>query len=134
MTAPNIVDVQAIKGLTSVANFLITSANTIVENLASSNNVIKLNDIVISNIDGTANADVTVLFNRGNNASYLCKNITVPANASFILVSKEWAMYLEEGDSISAYASANGDLAISASYEIISEQSISANNTTITNV
>ena len=106
MTAPNIVDVAAIKGLTSAANYLTTSEDTIVENPASSNNVIKLNDIVISNIDGTANADVTVLFNRGNNASYLCKNITIPADASFNLVTKEWAMYLEEGDSISAYASA----------------------------
>jgi hypothetical protein len=133
MTAPNIVDVAGIKGVTSIANFLKTSANTIVENPASSNNVIKLNSIVISNIDGAANSDATVIFSRSGTPYHICKTVEVPPLASLVVVAKETALYLEEGDSITAYASTNEDLSISASYEIISEQSITANSINLVN-
>lgn len=124
MTAPNIVDVNSIKAFSAAKSTLTTSAQKIIENPASSNCVIKVNDVIITNIDGTNAADVTVDFYRSSTSYPLGYTITVPADASLVLMSKETSIYLEEGDSIRALASANGDLNISISYEIISESDI----------
>lgn len=124
MTAPNIVGVNSIKAFSAAKSTLTTSAQKIIENPASSNCVIKVNDVIITNIDGTNAADVTVNFYRSSTSYPLGYTITVPADASLVLMSKETSIYLEEGDSIRALASANGDLNISISYEIISESDI----------
>ena len=121
MTAPNIVDIAAIKGESSVKTTLTTSPSTIVFNQVDSNQVYKLNSVVVTNVDGTNAADVTVqLARQGVNYSII-STASVPADASLIVVSKETGIYLEEGDAIQAFASANGDLDISVSYETIAE-------------
>jgi hypothetical protein len=121
MTAPNIVDVADIKGESSVKTTLTTSPSTIVFNQVDSNQVYKLNSVVVTNVDGTNAADATVqLARQGVNYSII-STASVPADASLIVVSKETGIYLEEGDAIQAFASANGDLDISVSYETIAE-------------
>ena len=64
MTAPNIVNVSTITAKTASAA-LGTSAASIVSNAASSNKVFKINTILVSNVDGTNNADVTIYLNDG---------------------------------------------------------------------
>lgn len=119
MAAPNIVNVTTITGKT-VGAALTTSSADIVTNAAASGKVFKINAIYVSNVDGTNNADVTVgFFDSSANATYeLANTITVPADASLDLISKH--IYLEEGDKITALASANSDLEIVVSYEEIS--------------
>ena len=119
MAAPNIVNVATITGKT-VGAALTTSSADIVTNSAASNKVFKVNAIYVANIDGTNNADVTVgFFDASASATYrLAYTITVPADATLDVLSK--AIYLEEGDKITALASANGDLEIVVSFEEIS--------------
>jgi hypothetical protein len=50
---------------------------------------------------------------------HIAKTIVVPADATQILCSKDTYFYLEEGDSIRAFASANGDLELVVGYEEI---------------
>ena len=121
MTAPNIVDVAAIKGESGVKTTLTTSPSTIVFNQVDSNQVYKLNSVVVTNVDGTNAADVTVQLARQGVDYSIISTASVPADASLIVVSKETGIYLEEGDAIQAFASANGDLDISVSYETIAE-------------
>jgi hypothetical protein len=119
MAAPNIVNVATITGRT-VGAALTTSSADIVTNSAGSGKVFKVNAILVANVDGTNNADVTVgFYNADNTTTYkIAHTITVPADATLDVMSK--AIYLEEGDKITALASANSDLEIVVSYEEIS--------------
>lgn len=121
MAAPNIVNVGTIIGKT-YANVLTTSNVLHVVNGSSSGNVIKVNSIVVSNVDGSSAADVTLEINTaaGNGTPYrLVNTVSVPADASLIVTDKTTSFYLEENQSIKGFASANSDLEIVISYEII---------------
>ena len=119
MTAPNIVNVAVISGKTAVAN-VTTVAADLVSNPASSGKVFKINDIIIANIDGTTAADITVSVYRSSIEYKLASTISVPADATLIVISKDTALYLEENDAIRVTASADGDLQAVCSYEEIS--------------
>lgn len=120
MAAPNVVNVTAITGSTDILN-VTTTATAIVSNGAASNLLYKVNSLIVSNIDGTNNADVTVDLFRGGTAYRIASTITVPADASLVVITKEIGLYLEEGDSLRCTASANGDLQAICSYEIIGD-------------
>jgi len=119
MAAPNIVNVATITGKT-VGAALTTSSADIVTNSAGSGKVFKINAIFVSNVDGTNSADVTVgFYNADNTTTYkLASTITVPSDSTIDVMSK--SIYLEEGDKITALASAANDLEIVVSYEEIS--------------
>lgn len=120
MANPNIVNVSSILGKVS-GNALTTSAQTIVNNPSSSNKIVKVNSLVISNINGTASADVTAyLLKNGVTTLYIAYTVAVPADATLVLVSKDTSLYLEENDSILALASANSYLHTIVSFEDIS--------------
>lgn len=118
MAAPDIVSVAHIYGKT-VGAALGTSSADILTNSAGSGKVFKVNAIYVANVDGTNNADATVgFYDASATATYkLASTITVPADATLDIISK--SIYLEEGDKITALASASGDLEIVVSYEEI---------------
>lgn len=120
MAAPNIVNVTSIYGKSVGAALTITSAD-ILTNPAASGKVFKVNAVYVANVDGTNNADVTVTwFDSSAAATYnLAKTVTVPADATLVVVDKDAQLYLEEGDKISALASVLGDLEITISYDDI---------------
>lgn len=119
MAAPNIVNVSTITGKTAL-QAVGTSATAIVTNSGGSNKVFKINSLVISNVDGTNSADITVDVFRSAVAYRVASTIAVPADATLVVISKETAMYLEEGDTLRLTASAAGDLEAVCSYEEIS--------------
>lgn len=119
MAAPNIVNVSTITGKTAVLA-VTTSATAIVSNGAGSNKVLKINSLVIANVDGTNSADITVDLFRSSVAYRLASTITVPGDATLVVISKDNPIYLEEGDSLRCTASANSDLEAVCSYEDIS--------------
>lgn len=119
MTAPNIVNVTTIIGKTAVQS-VGTSATVIVENTTSSGKVIKINSLIASNIDGTNACDITANVVRSATSYALASTITIPSDATLVIISKDTSLYLEEGDSITLLASAAGDLQAICSYEEIS--------------
>jgi len=124
MAAPNVVNVATITGKTAVVDLSTTNATLVVENPASSNKVFKINSLYVSNVDGSAAADITVSLysedNIGGTATEICKTVVVPADATLIVIDKNSSIYLEEDKSIGATASAASDLKIVCSYEEIS--------------
>jgi hypothetical protein len=124
MAAPNIVNVSTITGKTTYAALTTTLTTVLLANSASSGKVFKINSIMISNVDGTSAADVTIDINTaaaGSGTSYaLANTISVPADATLSLIDKTNSFYLEEDKSILGGASANSDLEIVISYEEIS--------------
>lgn len=119
MANPNIVNVTTITGKTAV-QVVGTTATAIVSNAASSGKVLKINSLVISNVDGTSAADVTVDLYRNSTAYHIVKTVSVDADSSFSPIDKNLSIYLEEGDAIRLTASAAGDLEAICSYEEIS--------------
>lgn len=117
MAAPNIVNVTTITGKTAV-QAVGTSATAIVTNSAASGKVFKVNALYISNVDGTANAEINVDVFRSSTAYHIGKTIVVPADATLDVISK--AIYLEEGDALRLTANAASDLEAVCSYEEIS--------------
>lgn len=117
MAAPNIVNVSTITGKTAVMA-VTTTATAIVTNSSSSNQVVKINALYVSNIDGTNNATVNVDIFRSSTAYRISQVVVVPAAATLDVISK--SIYLEEGDSLRLTASANTRLEAVCSYEVIS--------------
>jgi len=124
MAAPNVVNVSTILGKTSVINLTSTSVTNVVSNAASSGKVFKLNNIIVSNVDGSSAADITISYHSaasvGGTATQLVSTISVPADASLIVMDKSTSIYLEENRSIGATAGSANDLKVICSYEEIS--------------
>jgi hypothetical protein len=124
MANPNIVNVTDIRGKTAVVDLSTTNATLVVENAASSGKIFKLNSIIVSNVDGTNAANVTVSLysedNIGGTATEIVSTVSVPADSSLVVISKDTSIYLEEDKSIGATASAASDLKVVCSYEEIS--------------
>jgi hypothetical protein len=123
MANPNIVNVTSILGKTTYAALTTTLTTVLLANAASSGKVLKVNSIMVANVDGTSAADVTVGINTaagGGGTTYdLAGTIAVPADATLSVIDKTNSFYLEEDKSIVGGASANGDLEIVISYEEI---------------
>lgn len=123
MANPNIVNVTAIYGNNSSTSLTTTSATSIVSNAASSGKVYKINSLVVANVDGTSAADITI--NKysaaalGGTAYAIASTISVPADASLIVIDKTTSIYLKEDESIGAIAGTASDLVVTASWEEI---------------
>jgi hypothetical protein len=124
MANPNIVNVTDIRGKTAVVDLTTTNATLVVENTAASGKVFKINSLIVSNVDGSSAADITVSLysedNIGGTATQIVSTVSVPADASLVVISKDTSIYLEEDKSIGATASAANDLKVVCSYEEIS--------------
>ena len=124
MAAPNIVNVTTITGKSAVVDLTTTSATAVVSNAAASGKVFKINSLVVSNVDGTNAADITISFfsedNIGGTATEIVSTVSVPADASLVVIDKNTSIYLEEDRSLGATAGAANDLKVIVSYEEIS--------------
>lgn len=118
MANPNIVNVSSIYGKTAV-QAVTNSATAIVENTAASGKIIKINALSIANVNGVDAADITVDLYRGSTGYRLANTISVPADASLIVISKDTYIYLEEGDSLRCLGSDASSLEAVCSYEEI---------------
>jgi hypothetical protein len=124
MAAPNIVNVTSITGKTVVAALTTTAATSVVSNAASSNLVLKINSLIVSNVDPTTSCDITIsLYSAaalGGVPTRIASTISIPSDTSLIVIDKNSAIYLEENRSIGATASIANDLEVVCSYEEIS--------------
>ena len=121
MAAPNIVNVTSIFGKTMGASLGLTVTTDILT--CAANKVLKINSIIVSNIDGTNVAAATVYFYDSSAAARysIITSIDIPAASTLTVVGKDNPIYLEESDQIEAGASATGDLQIIISYEEIDD-------------
>ena len=130
MANPNIVAVTSILG----GNLGFNLSNTLTATLATvgSDVVVKVNRITVANVDGSSAANVDLFVDglttagatgfagTGADATvYLAKTVSVPADATLVLV--DTPIYLMEGDILKGGASAAGDLDLFVSYEVIND-------------
>lgn len=122
MANPNIVNVTSIYGNTSYLIPSTTGATTWTALTPAAGTVNKINNIVASNVTASAVA-VTVSINSatggGGTAYRIAYQISVPANASLIIVDKTTAFYCGESQSIVVTVGTGSALELTASYEAI---------------
>ena len=130
MANPNIVNVATINGGNAGWNLSATATDTLMT-VSGSGVIVKVNRLTVANVDGSAAANVSVFIDglgtgtidgvapTGADATvYLAKTISVPADASLVLL--DTPIYMMEGDILKGGASAAGDLDLFVSYDVIS--------------
>ena len=130
MANPNIVNVTSIVGGNLGFNLSATATATLAT--VAADKIVKINRITVANVDGTNAADVDLFVDglttagatgfagTGADATvYLAKTVSVPADATLVLV--DTPIYLMEGDILKGGASASGDLDLFISYEVIDD-------------
>lgn len=117
MAAPNVVNVVTITGKTAV-QLVGTSPTAIITNSAGSGKVLKVNALMVGNVDTATAYDLTVDLYRGTTAYRFVATMSCAAKATLDILGK--AIYLEEGDTLRLTASAASKLEAIASYEELS--------------
>jgi hypothetical protein len=117
MTAPNTLNVSNVTLKTAFATLTTATAN-VITNSASSNTAVKLNNLVLTNYSASP-VTANVVVNRSATTYYLAGSLAIPANSTLVLLGKDTALYLEEGDVVQANSSANTAVSFAGSYEII---------------
>jgi hypothetical protein len=130
MSAPNIVNVATITGKIFYDALADTNLTSLVLNPASSGKVFKINMLTAANVDGTNSATVDVSYHPATTTAvgstvsstgyHLAKTITVPADATLVVISKDTSIYMEESSVLAVKASAADDIDFVVSYEEIS--------------
>jgi hypothetical protein len=131
MANPNIAALTTLTGNTTYLTPSGTTAVVLLPNAAASNQVFRINQIVAANVNGTSAVDTTVSIYTngavaqgsapsGGTAYPIASTISVPADASLIIVDKTTALYLMEGTSITVTSGTGSGITYSISYEVIS--------------
>jgi hypothetical protein len=131
MANPNLLAATTASGTTTYLTPSATTAVVLVPNAASSGQVFKINQIVAANVNGSAAVDVTVAIYTngavaqgsapsGGTAYPIASTVSVPADASLIVVDKTSAIYLMEGSSITVTSGTASGITYTISYEVIS--------------
>ena len=124
MANPNLAGASTtIYGVTATLTPGSTAATVLLSNAASSSTVMRINQIVAANVNGTSAVDVTVTINSaaagGGTAFPIASTISVPPDASLIVVDKTTGLYLMEDKSIVVTSGTSSGITYSISYELI---------------
>ena len=133
MANPDIVSVTSILGGNAGFNLTSTADATLLT--VAADKIVKVNTIMVANVDGTNAATVDILVDgmgtgtgggttgavtTGADATvYLAKTISVPADATLSLL--ENPIYLMEGDILKGGASVASDLDLFVSFEVLDD-------------
>jgi hypothetical protein len=131
MANPNLLAATTASGTTTYLTPGGTTAVVLVPNAASSGQVFKINQIVAANVNGTSAVDTTVaIYTNGAQAqgsapssgtAYpIASTVSVPPDASLIVVDKTSSIYLMEGSSIIVTSGTASGITYTISYEVIS--------------
>ena len=128
MANPNLLAATTAYGTTTYYTPTGITAVVLVTNAASSGKVLKINQIVAANVNGSSavNATVSIYSNgavsqgsapSGGTAYPIISAVSVPATASLIVVDKTTSIYLQEGTCITITSGTASGITYSVSYE-----------------
>ena len=117
MANPNILTATSIVGKNK-GHTATTSAVTLVT--AGSNELIKIKSVIVANNTGTTGSAANLRW-RDSSAStdyYITRELSVPQDASVMVIGEDFPVYLEEGDYLQAWAT-NTNVDFTLIYEIL---------------
>lgn len=121
MAAPNIVGPTTITAKTAVLSAVTGATGTVLLNNATgSNKAMQVVALYAANVDGLNACDVTVKLHSqddgGGTGRAICSTVSVPADATVIIVDKNAPIWLEEDRSIVVTPATSNDLEFVCSY------------------
>ena len=134
MANPNLSNISSILGntgyvipssaATATTSWTFNGTTTLTGLTPAANSVNKINTIVVAN---TTSSAATATIGVGNNATfgsatviaYPAYQISVPPNASLIIVDKTTPLYITENQSVAAYSGTASALTFTVSFEIL---------------
>ena len=129
MANPNLINVSSVLGANAGFNLTNTATATLIT--VAADKLVKINRVTVANVDGTNSATFDLFVDGMGSGStgvtttgadatvYLAKTVTVPADTTLILL--DTPIYLMEGDVLKGGASANSDLDLFVSFEILDD-------------
>ena len=124
MAAPNLVNVTSITGKIdghALTTDAISASGSNVLTCAA-DKLIKINSIIVANVDGSSSVNIDVAVNLSGDARfYLAKTVAVPTNSTLVVIGKDSPIYLEENDELEARADVASDAELVVSYEILDD-------------
>ena len=124
MAAPNLVNVTSITGKIdghALTTDAISASGSNVLTCAA-DKLIKINSIIVANVDGSDSVNIDVAVNLASDARfYLAKTVAVPADSTLVVIGKDSPIYLEESDELEARADVASDAELVVSYEILDD-------------
>jgi hypothetical protein len=123
MANPNIVSVQTIRGMTTVRRYVKNFNIPLINNAASSQQIIKVNSLYVTHNNSIKDATVNVFISLTTSTGVIsiANNISIPVNATFNVLEKNRTLYVGEGESLNIRASSNDRIGVVCSYEQISD-------------
>ena len=123
MTTPNLLNLTSITGTNAELTPANTTANVLIANAIGSNQLLKVNQVVASNVNGAATVNATLAINSlasGAGTSYpIASAVPVPISASLIIVDKTTTVYLNENQSLVVQSGTASGISYTASYEVM---------------
>jgi hypothetical protein len=134
MANPNLSNISSILGntgyvipssaATATTSWTFNGTTTLTGLTPAANSVNKINTIVVAN---TTSSAATATIGVGNNATfgsatviaYPAYQISVPPNASLIIVDKTTPLYITENQSVAAYSGTASALTFTVSFEVL---------------
>ena len=117
--ALNVANTITITAKTSWSNVTTVTSN-VLSNAASSGQIYKINNIMLSNYSVSTITSNVIVSRSGTGNFYVVGNISIPLNSLMTVVGKDTQIYLEEGDTLQVNASANSSIHMSVGYELLS--------------
>ena len=129
MANPNLINVSSVLGANAGFNLTSTATATLIT--VAADKLVKINRITVANVDGTNSATFDLFVDGMGSGStgvtttgadatvYLAKTVAVPADTSIVVI--DTPIYLMEGDILKGGASANSDLDLFVSFEILDD-------------
>lgn len=117
MANPNIYSATSIIGETLTAALTTTMTTALLAGVA--NKVLKINTIMVANINGVNAASFNLYINNGVNTRAFAYQITVPAGSSVVIIDRNSGFYLKETQTLEGGANLNNYLVATISYESI---------------
>lgn len=122
MASPNLINANTILGKTTGANLTATSMTTLVNNGASSNKILKINVLNMTNYGANTiavSASYYTTANQGGTEYKIASDISVPSGTVITVIDKTSGYYMEEDSSLAVKANVANSIFVTASYEEI---------------
>jgi len=117
MAAPNLITVSSVYGY-NTATTIGTAITVLVSNPSTSNSSYKITTLYVANVDNSQTAHVSVDFYRNSISIRLIDRMEVAPGNSLIVMTRDSAIYLQEGDSIRAYSDQNNLIHLNLGFEV----------------
>lgn len=115
MAEPDFLQLGSVLGK-SHAVAVTSSSVSVLSNASSSNKLLKVGAIIAANKTSSA-VTITVRLNKNGSDFSIAHGVSVPGNATIVVVAKDTPIYLEENDAIKLQASTNSALDAVIAYE-----------------